>query len=371
MTMEINKMALIELGGSHEENLYSQVLFLKKYGFQVHIILFEDHYRRIIAFPEVDTWKCYKKPHGWPAEWYLVFRLLIYLKRQGIRKAVLNTAEGNIVRKLSIAAGSFTEFTGIIHLCSKLWTSRSQKIISRKVKKYFVLADFMQSNIDQTRTAVAIECFYPILFPSEPDQEAGEQHEGEMNHEYQICIPGAVDFAGRDYHSLLDEMLVKEVPEGVRFILLGRTTSDDGKALIARIREMGFEKYFTLFDDFIPHNQFYRILKNAWLVLPLLTPRCKDYTDYLKYKVTGSFNLAYGFQIPMLQHESFAGDRIIRETSVFYQDGNLLETVNQSKENPEMLMTIRERMSSLPEFRFESQAEKYIHFIYGNRHFRP
>ncbi len=369
--METIKIALIELGGSHEENLYSQVLFLKKYGFQVHIVLFTDHYHRIIAFPEVDVWKCYKKPSSWFTEWILVFRLLKYLKRQGIRNAVLATAEGNIIRKLSIAAGSFTEFTGIIHLCSKLWTSRSQKIISRKVKKYFVLADFMQSNIDQTRTAVAIECFFPILFPSEIDQEAEEQQEGEKNHEYQICIPGAVDFARRDYPSLLDEMLETKIPEGVRFILLGRTTSDDGKALTARIREMGLEQYFTLFNDFIPHKQFFEILKNSWLLLPLITPRIKDYTDYLKYQVSGSFQLSYGFQIPMLQYESFDGNRTIREASVFYQDGNLLETVKQCKENPEMLKNIRNTISSRAEFRFEVQAEKYIHFIYGKHHSRP
>jgi hypothetical protein len=369
--MEINKIALIELGGSHEENLYSQVLFLKRYGFQVYIILFEDHFHRIIAFPEVDTWKCYKKPPGWLAEWYLVFRLLIYLRRQGIKKAVLTTAEGNIIRKLSRAAGGFTEFIGIIHQASKLWTSRSQQIINRTVKKYFVLADFIKSNLDHMDTSIPVECFYPINFPVEKDEGTGPWQDGEKDAEYRICITGAVDFARRDYQALLDEMLVMEIPEGVKFILLGRTTSHDGKALTASIRELGFEKYFTIFDDFIPHKQFYGILKQAWLILPLITPRIRDYIKYLRYTVTGSFNLAYGFRVPMLLHESFSGDRIIRETSVFYKDGNLLEKVNLCKENPEILKNITERMSSMAEFQVEVQAEKYIRFIYGNLHSRP
>jgi glycosyltransferase involved in cell wall biosynthesis len=321
--MEKETIALIELGGSHDECLYSQVLFLKKYGLRVQVILFEDHLSHMDPYPEVDVWKSYKKPGGWLAEWILVFRLLTYLRCQGINKAVLNTAEGNLIRKLSLAAGRHTTFTGIIHLSSKLWTSRSQKIISRKVSKYFVLADFIKENLEKSDTGVSIESFYPIYFP------AGKAAGAVQDQDYQICIPGAVDFARRDYQSLLDEMLSTEVPSGVKFVLLGRTSNKDGQELKARIRELGLEKHFTLFDGFIPHEEFYKHLKKAWLVLPLITPRCKDYADYIDYKITGSFNLAYGFGRPMLQHESFTGTRIYRETSVFYRDGGLLETLNQ------------------------------------------
>ncbi len=363
--MEKETIALIELGGSHDECLYSQVLFLKKYGLRIHVILFEDHLRHIDAFPEVDTWQSYKNPGGWLAEWILAFRLLTYLKRQGISKAVLNTAEGNLIRKLSLVAGRHTEFTGIIHLSSKLWTSRSQKIISRKISKYFVLADFIKDKLEKADSGVSIESFYPIYFPVEKAAEVLQDQS------YQICVPGGVDFARRDYQSLLDEMLSAEVPSGVKFVLLGRTSNKDGQELKARIRERELEEQFTLFDGFIPHEKFYEQLKKAWLVLPLITPRCKDYADYMDYKITGSFNLAYGFRLPMLQHESFAGTRIYRETSVFYRDGGLLEIVNQCMKDPARLNTVRERISGLAEFRFDVQAEKYIHFIYGKRHSRP
>jgi hypothetical protein len=363
--MEMNKIALIELGGSHDECLYSQVLFLKKHGLKVHVILFDDHLAHLDAFPEVDTWHSYKKPGGWLAEWILVFRLLGYLKRQGIKKAVLNTAEGNLIRKLSLAAGDATAFTGILHLSSKLWTSRSQRIISRKVTKYFVLADFIKEKLEKTHTGVSIESFYPIYFPVERAVEAAPDILG------RICVPGAVDFARRDYPSLLDELLSAAVPAGLKFILLGRTNNKDGQDLKARIGELGLEEHFMLFDGFIPHRQFYEQLKKAWLVLPLVTPRCKDYAYYRNHKITGSFNLAYGFQLPMLLHESFAAIRIYRETSVFYKDGGLLETVIHCLEDPAMLDQVRERMADLPEFRFDVQAKKYIHFIYGKHHFLP
>jgi hypothetical protein len=360
--MEKETIALIELGGSHDECLYSQVLFLKKYGHRVHVILFRDHLERIAAFPEVDTWQTYEKPRGWLAEWKIVLNLLKYLKQQGISKAVLNTAEGNLIRKLSLAAGRHTTFKGVIHLSSKLWTSRSQKIISRKIKNYFVLADFIKANLEESVTGVRIESFYPIYFPVEKTADAL------LDQTHQICIPGAVDFARRDYQSLIDEMRPAEIPAGVKFVVLGRTSNKDGQELKAMIRELRLEKHFTLFDGFIPHEQFYEQLKKAWLVLPLVTPRCKDYMDYMDYKITGSFNLAYGFRLPMMMHDSFEGTRIYRETSVFYRDGDLLETVKQCLKDPTRVDTLKKGMADLPEFRFEAQAEKYIHFIYGKRH---
>ena len=60
-----------------------------------------------------------------------------------------------------------------------------------------------------------------------------------------------------------------------------------------------------------------------------------------------------------------------RETSVFYRDGGLLGTVNQCMKDPGRLDILSEYISVLPEFRFEVQAEKYIHFIYGKHHSRP
>ena len=362
--MEKETIALIELGGSHDECLYSQVLFLKAYGHAVHVILFDDHLSRMEPYHEVEAWKTFQTPGGWLAEWTLVFRLLRYLKRQGIQKAVLNTAEGNLVRKLSLAAGRHTEFTGIMHLSSKLWTSRSQQIISRKVRKEFVLADFIRDNLEKAGTRYSIDSFYPIYFPAPKAEAAPGQ-------EYRICIPGAVDLARRDYHSLLDEMLTGDVPSGVRFVLLGRTSSQDGMALTDRIGKLGLGEHFILFHDFIPHSQFYAQLQQAWIVLPLITPRCKDYDDYRAYKITGTFNLAYGFRLPMLQHESFSDKRIYRKTSVFYREGGMMLAIHHCLRNPVMLDRLKNGMADLPEFRFEVQAEKYIRFIYGNRHSRP
>jgi hypothetical protein len=166
-------------------------------------------------------------------------------------------------------------------------------------------------------------------------------------------------------------MLSTEVPSEVKFVLLGRTRNKDGKELRARIQELGLKPHFTLFDGFIPHRQFYEEIQKAWIVLPLVTPHCRDYHDYMEHKITGSFNLAYGFRHPMLLHDSFARTQIYRETSLFYGEAKLLGTIRQCLEDPTPLNALKESMAEKTDFHLDYQAEKYISYIYGRPHFRP
>eukprot|EP01052_Picozoa_sp_SAG31_P066067 SAG31_NODE_24876_length_472_cov_2.021448_1_plen_115_part_10 len=41
-------------------------------------------------------------------------------------------------------------------------------------------------------------------------------------------------------------------------------------------------------------------MKTADFVLPLLTPAVRDYSKYLRYKITGTMVLAYAYRLPML-----------------------------------------------------------------------
>lgn len=376
--MQAENIALIEMGGSHDECLYSQVLFLKKFNYRVHVLLFEDHYAQIEVWPEVDNWQSWPPPGGIIGEWGLVFRILKYLRRNHIKRAIINTAEGNIIRKLSIASGRNINYTGLIHLARKLWTSRSQRIISRKIKNYFVLAEFIKDNLVAANPNLAIEHFYPVYFPKTgspdlhkgnvPDEPSGApdytiRYPGEKETDFLVCIPGAVDYARRDYKSLLDELRAGGVPPGIRFILLGRTSGPDGKDLLARIREEGLETHFITFEGFVEYQVFYANLSRSHLILPLISPGSIDYDDYLKYKITGTYNLAWGFKIPMLMHCSFEGYRLFRNTSVFYKSGEMLQTLEMLAGRRDKLEILQENISKLEDFDMDAQAVRYVNFI--------
>lgn len=371
--MQAENIALIETGGSHDECLYSQVLFLKKYGHRVHVLLFEDHFTQMEAWPEVDCWQTWPVPAGFAGEWRLVFRILKYLRRNNIKRAVINTAEGNIVRKLSIASGRNIDYAGLIHLSRKLWTSRSQRIISRKINKYLVLAEFIKENLKAADPGLDIEHFYPLYFPGGrqsvvpgPQSTVPGQkilYPGEKEADFLVCIPGAVEYARRDYTSLLKELRDGGVPAGIRFILLGRTTGPDGRDLLGSIREGGFESHFTTFKGFVTYREFYANLSRSHLVLPLISPGSVDYDDYLRYKITGTYNLAWGFGKPMLMHSSFEGYRIFRDTSVFYETGKMLQVLEKLFQRRDQLKTLQENISEMEEFDFDAQAERYVNFI--------
>jgi hypothetical protein len=366
--MQAENIALIETGGSHDECLYSQVLFLKKFGCRVHVLLFEEHLTRMEAWPEVDRWQTWPAPAGFAGEWRLVFRILKYLRRNNIKRAVINTAEGNIVRKLSIASGRHIDYAGLIHLSRKLWTSRSQRIISRKINKYLVLAEFITENLKAADPGLDIEHFYPVYFPGgQPSALPGQKilYPGEKETDFLVCIPGAVEYARRDYTSLLNELRDGGVPSGIRFVLLGRTTGPDGRDLLEKIREGGFESHFTTFEGFVTYREFYANLSRSHLVLPLISPGSADYDDYLRYKITGSYNLAWGFGKPMLLHSSFEGYRIFSDTSVFYETGKMFRVLEKLFRRRDQLKILRDNISKMEEFDFDAQAERYVNFILG------
>jgi len=359
---EKENIALIELGGSHDECLYSQVLFLKKHGYRVHILIFSDHLPRIDKWNEVDNWQTFKPASGFFNEWKLAKKLRKYLLRNNIRKAIINTAEGNIIRMLTLFPGRGISYVGLIHLSRKLWSSKSQKIINRRIKKYFVLADFIADNLSEADPSLKISYFYPVNFPSDKDPAISNDEDLAGSPEkLKVCIPGAVDFARRDYSALMDEISQAGIPEDIRFVLLGRTTSPDAKKLLSRIHDEKLEKHFTWFDGFVESRVFYSQLTSSDLILPLITPGSYDYHDYLRYKITGSYNLAWGFHIPMLMHDSFSGYQIFRKTSVFYSTGQMLKTL----EGLEMdaLRSLRSGIAQMDDFNFKLQAENYVKFI--------
>ena len=94
--MDKNQIALIELGGSHEECLYSQVLFLKKYKYEVCIIILKDHFDRIEKWPEVDHWLTYPKPTSGIGEWRLR-RSTGYLRSKGKSAVVIVASQAESI----------------------------------------------------------------------------------------------------------------------------------------------------------------------------------------------------------------------------------------------------------------------------------
>lgn len=350
--------AIVELGGSHDECIFSQVRFLKDQGYTVHIICTPNLEQQVSGFQDIDQFAFFNfKNIGSVKSIYKLIQIRKYLIKNQIDQVIFNTAEGNLVRSLTLFP--FPEkinFSGIIHNGHKLLKSSSQRLISRKIKRYFVLNDYILPHLNNI-DGIAVESFYPIFFP-EPTYAPLPKTEGEL----WICIPGQVDFNRRDYNSLLYTLKQQKPASKIKFIVLGRDQSP-AKRLREMIVEADLQESFTLFDSFIPNPVFYSYLQQCDIVLPLLHPSMPKFDQYQRYKITGSINLAFAYKKPLLCEESFNDVPDFQENAIFYNTEDLSSVLERL---PALLEEKAPHLYQHPKWQFPYQQKKYLSFIEYN-----
>lgn len=349
------KIALLETGGSHDEILFSQMRFLKDSGYRIYLIIRSEHLARIGKYDEANDIFSIRNEESMYGRLKNILNIRRYLLRNKIETLLINTCQGAFIRDLSFFLPYRLNITGITHNPQKMSRSLNQKIISRRVKKYFVLSDYILKNITQQNPELQLESFYPIFF-----RESGESR----NHKnFVVTIPGAVDFKRRDYDHLLNELDIGEPEPGIRFIFLGRLKSPEA----IEFREKVLQEYpgiqFDFFDEFIPENEFISRIVKSDLVLPLITPGMVNYNLYRDFKITGGINLALGYRIPLLIHENLADNPDYQLAAFFYKEGNLIDTLRHLSGHPEKLKAKSDDIESAERIGYTHQRDQYISFV--------
>ncbi|HEY4784421.1 MAG TPA: hypothetical protein VIH57_00165 [Bacteroidales bacterium] len=346
------KIALIELDDSpHDVNFYSQVRFLKSVS-NTHVTLIcSDALKERLGLYNnlVDNIQFVKKKLGI----FDLLRLRKYLVNERFDKVIFNTAHGNQIKILvSMPFPKYMEFIGISHYPDKFKTSNSQKLISRRVKKYFLLNDYLLQDIG-SNPGLKISTTYFIFYP-----ELAKIPLGKKNDEIWICIPGVVEFYRRDYESLLKEIERKGLNSKVKFILLGSSKHKNGAGTPLKeiISGLGLDDHFKLWDGFVGLEEFYSYIHESDFIMPLIHPSHESFGVY-KNQISGAFNLAFGFKKMLLMEESFRQYDDFKNNSVFYDVENILKTIN-SLELPDKKNVYKEDKWS-----FDFQANKYWELI--------
>lgn len=352
----MKKVALIEIGKSHDECLYSQLAFLKEAGYWVSLICTQSLANQVKDF-EVDELILLDLPEkGKLAKWAQLIRLRNYLIKGNFNKAIFNTASINNVRNLLLLPfPSSIEFCGIIHHIKKLTHSRSQKFISRKVKKYFVLNDHLLRKLEAEALNLRLSSFYPIFFQSYPSTSLFKP-DGEI----WICIPGQIVFKRRDYIKLLEALDKDTIKPELKFILLGRSDqkSGDGRVVRQMIYEKGMENNFILFDGFIQNSTFHAYLQESDYILPL-THSTTNGGSYLQDQVSGTFNLAFAYKKPLLCEDVFSSMEDFQENAIFYK----LDELASFFQNLPSPNELNKQLYQHPKWSFPNQQQAYVNFI--------
>ena len=342
-------IAIVEISESHEECIYSQVSFLKDAVYSVSLFVHPkiepqiNDYKHLIDkvtvvdFSDLSFFRRLKHQR----------RLYKQLKKYDC--IIFNTANSSkTVRNLCLLLKlSKVECIGILHDVKKLKKSFTQCIISYKIKKYFVLNDFLKS--PQRSKNIKLESFYPIFFPKNVNDDDGIK----KKHIW-ITIPGRVNFGRRDYNSLLKMLENRTIPKEVKFIILGNINTEDGASFMQSVSKKGLMDYFMFFRGYIPNRDFYSYIKRSNYIMPLLQ---KEGGKYLQNKITGTFNLAFAFKKKLFCDVSFSRIEDLKQNGVFYTEENFMASLL------DILHRDKSKNYRNKKWDYIYQKNKYINFI--------
>jgi hypothetical protein len=351
--------ALIELYPSHDECLYSQVRFLKDSGYTVHVICITELKSRIHDINDVDYFYFLQYGKGRWSNLVELFKVRQYLIKNNIKIAVFNTSHGSRIRNLLLMPHKHIRFVGIAHIATKIYTGFTSKLIRLKIKQYFVLNDYILPHLPRIK-GVKVSSFYPIFFPPFVAQDTNKSPG-----EFWVCIPGGMEFKRKDCWALLQGLIRCKLDPRIQFILLGRTNRNNKeiKEFIKKLKDHNLDKHFVMFNEYVSRDTFYSYLNNSDIILPLIHPDKELYGQYIKYKISGTFNLSFGFKIPMLCEKSFSKIEDFKVSSIFYEENRLIEEINSLVERSTELKKKRDAILKNPKFEFEYQKARYINFI--------
>lgn len=350
------KVAIFEIGGSHDECILTQLIALKNAGCYVAFCSTKELYERNLKFKELfDEFKEVVLPRTMLGDFRAMRDLNNWLEKEGFTKLIANTGQGGHVRNLSLTAPKTIEFFGIIHTIKMLQGSFTQNLISKKIKQYFVLNDTLLEKENYKKAKVSV--FYPIDFPrfdttiDKPSQE------------FWIGIIGGLEFRRKDLSGFV--AFAKNVPEHVRFIFLGKSDvkHPDVIAFMQMVEEAGITNKIKWFEHFVEQEEFDAYCKSFDAILPLIHPHTPSADEYFTRQIPGSINVAFGYGIPMMIHERYKDWSDFDKGCVFYN----LENMNaQLLDLIKNVNTLQQDLQSVEKFKSEYQQKKFASIILGN-----
>lgn len=348
-------IALVEIGGSHDECMHTQIEALKLASCRIVLVTTSavlernPHWKK-----EVDLIELVSLTGSKWTDFQRMRQLNQFFKSQDVSAVVLNTAQGGHIRNLCLTAPKSIPFYGIIHTIRKFEGSFTQQLISLKIKNYLVLSDFLLEKI-RVPKGIHIQSFYPILYPS------FETEIQKPTNEIWIVIAGGVEERRKDLTGFL--LLLSSVKnQPVKFIFLGKSNRDKPEltAFYESIAKNESENQLVLFDDFVSDATFDGYVKQADFLLPLIHPNTRSAEQYIAKQISGMFNLSYSYQIPMLIHQAYQSILDLEKSAFFYKPESFETDLKPAIEKRSEKV---KQITDEPKWKIEFQLQRFLEFI--------
>lgn len=351
--MTTNKIAILELAKSHDECILSQVKGLKEKGCEIIFCGSKAVFQRNTLFKALfDTFYEVNLTGNKKSDFNEIKALNKWLKAEDVEKVICNTAQGNQIRNLAlISLFNSIQYYGILHTIKKIPDSFTQKIISLKIKNYFVLNDTLLERIPPQKK-LTINSFYPLDYPNFDESI-------EKNGKWRITIIGGVENRRKDLKGFIN--FAKKTSKKVQFVFLG--FSDFKKEEVIAFKEqidaLKLNDKILLFNHFVSEEMFDAYLKETDLILPLVHPNTPSADEYFNRQISGAINIAFSYKIPMLIHKNYQDWEDFQTGCIFYDLPEMNSSLgrffeehkalkNELKDNPKFSAILqRERFASL------------------------
>lgn len=351
------RIALIEFQGSHDECLMTQILALKDADCDLYWVTTAEMAERNINlhqyFCEIEIVEL--KLGGW-RDFQTMRSVSKFIHRRNISRVVYNTAQGANVRNLAWMLPRRVRQIGLIHTIRKFEGSFTQKLIHNRIKKYMVLSDFLLEKVTPPK-GIDVVSFYPV------DYKTYTEKLEKPKDEIWLCSPGGLELRRKDIAGL--KVILEQTKDiNLKFIFLGK--SDFEKPEITELKDwlknLGFEQKVIFFDSFISAELFDAYIQSSDALIPLIHPDTLSAEQYITNQISGAFNLAYGYKIPLLIHENYSYIKDFQMSALFYSLENFREVFNDFKSKIRETTT---KIEATSHFSSSFQKEKFANFVLG------
>lgn len=355
---------------THADTLYTQLQFLSEcevYGY------FHQSYEKHI--PQADCLKekfFYSKERGFRSDWNAVKGAIALVKSVKPQVVYLNMGQGNRVRLFALRMiFSRLKLIATHHNPQKLIDSSSQRIISLKVKKYFVLANFIKQEVlKRAPSSLAIESYYPMFFEEREQLAAKLKNDFELlqtrkDSKIRIGILGGLEQSRRDYEGLYKALLAlgDRVPSNLEFAFLGDSSHRDAQEIKHKFLSLPCRSQFEFNEGFLSYEELFERVRKVDVIMPLLHPSLVYFDEYKDFKITGAYLWGLCYRKPFIFEKNLNHMSDFKDISIYYDSNNFSEALLELSEGLEKIRELTQTMYNKPDLSFEYQKEKYLRFL--------
>lgn len=351
-------VALIEFNNYHQECVYSQVKFLKTDNSNITLIINPKSKNATASYSHlIDEFYYYDKKASFSfvKKLFLLFKLYRFIILKKFDKIIFNTASSSktIIFITLLLKFNNVECIGTIHNLKKMKSSFSQKLINVKIRKYFVLNNFLLSSFAIENPKIHLNSYYPIFFPNYKTIALNKPQ-----NEIWISVPGEVNFKRRDYNIIINSLLKLPKTTNLKFIILGKINAipKDCEIFLELLKKNDLKSFFITFDTFVENDLFFSYLKSSDYILANL--QLND-DSYLKYKISGVLNLAFGLEKQLIAPSKLNIINDLKENTLFYNSQeDLSSLLSQIKQPEKAINFVKNKMMD-----YNVQQKNYIDFL--------